>query len=281
MPTDLPDDLEVCRIGVADISRGMELVSMAGWNQQPRDWEMMLRIGAGYGIRSRSGRLLATSVMLPLRPVIGWIGMVLVDEAARRRGLATRLLANAIALARTERLVPMLDATPVGREVYTKLGFAEVVGITRWRGCGAVEPPRMAMIEGPPDMTPGYQVDLLAFGGSRAAMLADLAGRPGALLMRLPDGRGYLWSRAGRTATQIGPVLAAKPEDGLALCAATLDRAAGPVILDVPDRETGLIEMLAARGFKPERPFQRMALGAPHPIALGAGMRVTAGPELG
>jgi GNAT superfamily N-acetyltransferase len=282
VPTELADDLEICPIGVADIPRGMELVAMAGWNQTSPDWEMMLRIGVGHGIRSRDGRLLASSVMLPFRPGIGWIGMVLVDEAVRRQGIATRLLTNAIVVARAEGLVPMLDATPAGREVYTRLGFTEMARLARWRGKGAAQPARATVATcGPAGMTAAHQADLLAFGGSRAALLAELAERPGAILMCLPDSHGYLFSRAGRTATQIGPVLAATAEDGVALCAAALDRISGPVILDVPDRETALTEFLEARGFTPERPFHRMRLDAPRPPALGAAMRVTAGPELG
>jgi GNAT superfamily N-acetyltransferase len=266
-----------------DIGRAMELVRMAGWNQTEPDWRMMLAAGGGYGIGDEGGRLLASSMVLPYAPGIGWIGMVLVDEAARRRGLATRLLRNAIGRIEEAGLVPMLDATPAGREVYLGLGFHDLDGISRWRGVGGLSAPAPADGGAPMDdaaADAGIGADAENFGAGRRWLLDDLRSRPGALALALPAGDGWLWSRAGRTATQIGPVLSSNPDNAIALCGAALDRIAGPVLLDVPDRETGLASFLQARGFTIERSLMRMARGN-SPSTLGGSMRVIAGPELG
>jgi hypothetical protein len=243
---------------------------------------MLLELGQGYGIRDDDQRLVASSVVMPYRPKFGWIGMVLVDEAMRRQKLATRLLGNAIAVLRDAGLVPMLDATPAGREVYIQLGFGEREPINRWRGTGAASTSGGGKEDRATAATDaGLALDEFAFGASRRLLLADFMARPEALTLSLPGGRGQLWSRAGRTATQIGPVVAHSAEDAVALCAMALDRIEGPVLLDVPDREASLAIMLSERGFNIERSFVRMGLGAPIPSTLGDAMRVIAGPELG
>ena len=269
----------------ADVPRGMELVQMAGWNQTEDDWAIMLKVGSGYGIHDEVGTLLASSIVISYPPQVGWIGMVLVDEAARRKGHASRLLEHVIAVLRADGLVPMLDATPAGREVYRKLGFTDVAPISRWRGVASgssratKSPPARLNLS---KLAAAVAMDARAFGTPRTALLSDFSARPGAVTLALPDGRGALWSRAGRTATQIGPVVAESVDDAQALCAMALDDIRGPVLLDVPDRETVLAAMLSTRGFTVERPFIRMAAGASsHLLTLGAAMRVVAGPELG
>lgn len=266
-----------------DIPRAMELVHMAGWNQTEPDWRMMLAAGEGYGIEDDRGRLLASSVVLPYAPGMGWIGMVLVDEQARRRGLATRLLRKAIARIEEMGLVPMLDATPAGREVYLGLGFRNIDGISRWRGMGRLSSSAQAngaVPMGAEAAETGIAADAEAFSANRGWLLGDLRSRSGALSLATPAGGGWLWSRAGRTATQVGPVLASSSYDAIVLCAAALDRIEGPVLLDIPDREAALASFLKARGFSIERSLTRMALGE-SPSTLGGSMRVIAGPELG
>lgn len=262
-----------------DIPAGMELVRSAGWNQTEADWRYMLAAGQGFGIEDGDGRLVASSVVLPYPPDIGWIGMVLVAPEARRRGLATRLMHNAIATIRAAGRMPMLDATPAGREVYAALGFRDLEAIGRWRGMarglGSSVPVMSDALA-----ARGHEAAARAFGADRGRLLDDLRGRPGAIALALPDGRGWLWSRAGRTATQLGPLVAPEPADAITLCTAALDTIEGPVIIDVPDREAGLTCFLADHGFSLERKLTRMALDG-SPATLGPTTRAIAGPELG
>src|SRR5690606_23401290 len=129
-------DLALTPLTLADIDAGMALVIEAGWNQISADWRFMLSAGHGTGVRDGAGRVVATSVVLPYRPSIGWIGMVLVAGEYRKRGFATGLLRQAIEYCQAAQLAPMLDATPAGREVYRRLGFSDGETIERWRGDG-------------------------------------------------------------------------------------------------------------------------------------------------
>ena len=180
-----------------DIPAAMTLASSSGWNQIDDDWSMMLRLGRGYGVRDDGGRLIASSMIMPYGPSIGWIGMVLVDATMRRRGLASRLLSNAIAELQRSRMIPMLDATPAGREVYLKLGFTDIAPISRWRGNGSgsagadVQADQAALAE-------AMKADAMAFGVSRRA----LAARNGGPVRRThPD--TFQWT--GRTLVAPGP----------------------------------------------------------------------------
>jgi GNAT superfamily N-acetyltransferase len=251
----------------------MALVREAGWNQTEADWSRMLRLGRGFGIRDEGGAVIASSVIMPYAG-LGWIGMVLVHGPYRRRGLATRLLAHAIERLRDRSLVPWLDATPAGRPVYAALGFAAVAPIERWRGQGRGKGGTDALSE--EELAGAEALDALALGGRRPGLLRAIAASPGSFALR---GAGYVFARPGRTATQIGPLLAAG--DAAPLLERALDVADGPVLLDLPCRETALADLLKARGFSVERPFTRMALGAPAGIDMGPALRVIAGPELG
>lgn len=258
---------------VDDIDDGMALVAEAGWNQTPADWRFLLTAGHGVGLRDDAGRAVGTSVVLPYRPGIGWIGMVLVAGGYRKRGIASRLLRAAIEHCRQEQLTPMLDATPAGREVYRRLGFADGQAIERWRGAGA----GAGMPAGQVDVELATKLDRDAFGADRRGLLADLAVRAGAPLFQRDV--SVLLGRAGRTATQLGPLLAPDGSAALALCDRAIDAIAGALLIDVPEHERGLRGLLAARGFVVERAFTRMSLGIAAPMSEA--MRAIAGPELG
>jgi hypothetical protein len=156
------------------------------------------------------------------------------------------------------------------------MGFRPVENLMRWRGAGGGGPVAPA--------EPGFaaavsELDGEAFGADRGAILSDLASRPAPVAER--SASGYLLSRAGRTATQLGPLVARDGATAVALLARGLDAAAGTVVVDVPERATAVAEHLAARGFAPERPFVRMALGRDAIGGEPALVHAIAGPELG
>lgn len=262
-----------------DIARGMELVSTVGWNQTPDDWAMMLRLGEGFGLRKPDGVLAATSIILSYPPHTGWIGMVIVEPNWRNKGLATCLLDNAVARIESIGSIAMLDATPDGREVYRRIGFGDFATLTRWRGRarGMGEEP----VEESKSLDIGEAARIASeiTGVDRSALLVDLAVRGG--FWALPREQGFLWARPGRTATHLGPLIAHRDEDVLALLDRALDRLSGPVLLDVPDTQNLLTQFLVAHGFVCERSFHRMARTSRGGLSLSSALRVTAGPELG
>ena len=123
------------------------------------------------------------------------------------------------------------------------------------------------------------RLDRNAFGGSRSALLADVAAR-GAPGVVDRDGGGFALSRAGRIAHQIGPVVA--PNEGAAI--ALFDRLQGalhtPAFIDIPDIHRDFTRHVQAAGFTRQRPFKRMKRGT-HPLQGPKAMFALFGPELG
>jgi GNAT superfamily N-acetyltransferase len=269
------------RLGVADSSAAAELSDEAGWNQTAEDWALMIRLGCAFGVPGRGGRIVATALALPYPPRFGWISMVLVHGPYRRRGLATRLLERSVAELSERSLVPFLDATPAGQAVYERHGFGAVSALTRWRGFGRGRAQRALPRLAGSDLGALGELDEAAFGADRSQVLADLLRRGSPVALRDPAGEGFLLSRAGRAAAHVGPVVARETETALALLEDALDAITGPVLIDVPDRETAFADLLRRRGFEPERPYVRMALGRETGFGDEALVRAIAGPELG
>lgn len=270
-------DAPIDVLGEDDVEAALALSEEAGWNQVAADWLLMLRLGRGFAVRD-DGRLVATAVTLPYPPVFGWVSMVLVHTPYRRLGIATRLVERATAALTGARLLPVLDATPAGAEVYGRMGFRPVGNLLRWRGTGGAA---TAAARGS-DVGDGVQeLDRAAFGADRGVVLTDLWERPAPVTELAAGGDGYLLSRAGRTATQLGPLVARDASTAAGLLAQGLDAVAGAVVVDVPEQAAGIAAQLAGRGFAPERPFVRLALGRDAIAGTPALIYAIAGPELG
>jgi GNAT superfamily N-acetyltransferase len=289
-------------LGEADLEGGLALVREVGWNQVAADWRIFLELGAAHGLSTPSGRLVATAATLPYGGRFAWISMVLVSADFRQRGLATRLMQHAIDALRTRGLVPILDATPAGREVYARIGFQDCWGLERLMLPGAQgasglpgpgAPGAMALIaRAGCAVTPLTDADwgeLVAFdspgfGADRSQVLSRLRSRlPQSAFVARRDGAvcGYALARDGRTATQIGPVCAEDEETAIALLAAALGTVRTPVTLDLACRHGATGAWLREFGFTMQRSFTRMALGQARAFDDGYRIVAAAGPELG
>jgi GNAT superfamily N-acetyltransferase len=280
----------------------MALSVAAQWNQNEADWRGMLARGRGWGVwaMNAEGRdeLAASTVVLPYEDRFAWISMVLVLPAWRGRGFARRLLEVALDDLARRGLTPVLDATPAGHPVYVRQGFVDSWGFARWRRPAG-------MLDSAPAMAPHdatlrplrdddwpaiVALDAPAFGASRLPLLRGLAARLPAVAWVAAEGarlRGIVFGREGRTASQIGPLVAEDGDTARGLLQAALHSmvAVGEgrlptVVVDLRDDQPAIRSWLQALGFAPERPFTRMVRGAAAP---GDPRRVVlvAGPELG
>jgi GNAT superfamily N-acetyltransferase len=303
----------------ADLSGCVALSRAADWNQNEADWRMMLAMGRGWGIdigtdarataAARGGQdnpdgdqrrapvLAASALVIPYpalpgaaAPVTGcaWVSMVLVLPQFRRRGLATRLLREALAYLRDQGSVPVLDATPAGYPVYLQEGFEPAWGFRRYRRAAvsldpdAADAPRTRRIV-ESDWPAILALDAPAFGADRSRLLRALALRmPSAARVAEAEGRvsGFILGRDGLEACQLGPLIARDAGTAQILIDDVLDAVAGPVQVDLADRHLELLQGLVARGFLLQRPFTRMAHGAAAP-GDPSQVVLVAGPELG
>ena len=279
----------------AHLEGALRLTRAAHWNQNAADWRLMLALGRAWGITAADGTLVASTLVLPFREGtdagggFAWVSMVLVLPDHRRQGHASRLLRRATAWLQSERLTPLLDATPAGHAVYVQEGFLDTWGFARHALTGAFTAPaaspevRVRPLERR-DWPALAALDRPAFGADREAVLRALAARlPEAAWVAEHQGRlvGFLLGRDGHEARQLGPLVATHPSAAKALLSAALARVAVPVYLDLAEREAALRDWLASGGFVFQRPFTRMVRGAARAPGDAARVVLVAGPELG
>lgn len=281
--------LETLEASAAD--RAMALSAEIGWNQTADDWRLMIEAGRAVGLRGKRGRLVATALVLPLGAEFAWISMVLVSDSHRRRGIATELLGQCVAEIEGRGLVPGLDATPAGREVYRPLGFVDVLETRRLHAPALTRAASRPMVAGlsvramaEADVEAVIAFDGPRFGGERGFLLRHLfARRPGDAWIAERDGAiaGYALARDGRQCHHLGPVVAVDEAVAMALSDAALDRIEGPVQVDTASAHGAFNAGLARRGFTPRRLYTRMLKGRARAFGDAGQIFAIAGPEFG
>jgi GNAT superfamily N-acetyltransferase len=276
-------------LGVRDAAAAFRLSSEAGWNQTEADWRQMLQAGSSFA-QAAPGGLIATTLVLPYGEQIAWIAMVLTDAGWRGRGLASDNLRRAVELCRRRGWLAGLDATPSGREVYEPLGFRETFGLHRFATAapGRLAPRRRDLAVRPlvtmVDVDAVVAMDAQVFGAERRQLLTYFRRvQPERCLIAEARGRlaGFVCARPGRIATQLGPIVADGPAAARALLVQALGGIDGPVVIDVPDEQTGFIELLDELGFAPSRSFTRMVLDDASEPGEPERCFAIAGPEFG
>jgi GNAT superfamily N-acetyltransferase len=270
------EPIDIVELGVGDAQAGLVLSTEASWNQNEADWRFFLSRGLVFGLRDGS-RLVATAALLPYSANNAWISMVLVTPRWRRRGVATRLVDACLSAATLRGLTPWLDATPAGASVYGPLGFTPVLQLRRLR----LEKP-MKIRTAQPLSIGGIDAliarDTSTMGFDRSALLFEFGSRPGSRIVSDTDSIALV--RDGRTARHIGPLLADRADQALALVDAIVGSEPGPWLIDAVHAQDEFLGGLVATGWNIERPFQRMRFG-PAPVSPAQLPFAVAGPEFG
>ncbi|MEX2141942.1 MAG: GNAT family N-acetyltransferase [Pirellulales bacterium] len=260
---------------VADVSLGMRLKEQAGWNQVEADWRRFLAMQPdGCFVAELDGAPVGTAVGCVFG-LVAWVAMVLVDEAVRGRGIGRALVEHAVSFvegqgARSVRL----DATPLGRPVYEKLGFVPQFELTRYaatldpRSCqphaslATQASLRLALQD---DYEAIFALDYAATYSDRRKFLALLFNeRPAQVYVvdRERQVEGYLTIRHGSAAVQLGPCIA-NAEAGERLFGDACRRLAGArVYLDVPCSHDRAVRLADSAGLEVQRTLTRMCRGA-------------------
>ena len=274
-----------------DIAQGMRLKTIAGWNQTEEDWRLFLTLSPrGCTVAVHGDRVVGTVTTVRYGE-LSWIGMLLVDPAFRRGGIGTRLMQRAIESLRDSRTV-RLDATPAGKGLYERLGFQSEGTLGRMTNdclpalSGHTPEVCTVTAEG---FTAIAALDRRVFGADRTPLLRALwkrALKAGHRTSWQAVGQGstcaYCMGRRGTHFYQIGPLVAGRAADAIALCRAVIGELAGQAaVIDVPEGQHELLDWLCGLGFVEQRSFTRMCLGSSvQPQALDRQFAI-AGPEFG
>jgi GNAT superfamily N-acetyltransferase len=286
-----PGGIAIRPMGAGDISDGMRLVSLAGWNQTEDDWRIFLEApGSGGYVAVHDGRVVGSVAALSYDEDLGWVGMMLVDPAFRRIGIGRLLLQRAVDHLASCRAIK-LDATPAGEPLYASMGFVGESHLHRLTH--RCLPPLPHPATEAPDLRPiddaawpgVLALDHSLMSGDRVNLLRALAANDpnrAWCLVRAGKVEGFCFGRHSTNYHQVGPIIAARLEDAIVLARAALSGLAGrPVVLDVPDAQPEFVRWLADLGFVKQRPFLRMVYGQAPVAAPQDRLFAICGPEFG
>jgi ribosomal protein S18 acetylase RimI-like enzyme len=273
-----------------DVLSALSLCRSAGWNQLSRDWEIFLAL-APRGNRvclNEDGNVVGTVTTIRYGDHFAWIGMVLVDPAHRRKGIGSGLLDQALNVLNDAKCV-RLDATPEGRQVYTKLGFEDEYQLSRMVVKSAdlkklITSSRVTDLTAQ-DLEALRSEDNKVFGADRASLLSWMRdGRPDLAFKVVNKDRieGFCLGRSGYNNTHIGPVVANSLNVAQELVTTALQRIGSKgIILDVTHHNDKWRAWLQSLGFSELRPFIRMYRGTNHNPGVPENQFAILGPEFG
>ena len=256
-------------ITAADAAAGHALTQQAGWPHRPEDWQQLIALGEGV-VMEEAGRLSGCALGWRWGSSAATIGLVVVDQQARGRGIGRKLMQALIT--RFAGCTLRLHATEMGKGLYAQLGFRECGQVWQYQTAALAAPPAIAL---PPALSlePACSAacaelctsDWQATGLQRARLLQQLL--PGSVLARDAQGiQGFASLRRFGRGWTIGPVIARDGSVAQALVATLLQTLTGQFVrLDTPD--AGLAEWLATLGLQ--------QVDAPHIMVHGTPWRPT------
>ena len=292
----LPEGLLQRPAQLSDVEQLLALSIEAGWNQTVADWRLLLDCaGVDTNISVwQDERPIASALAVNYGDRFAWICMVLVAAAWRSQGIATYLLRTLINNLIKQGIIAGLDATPAGRAVYQPLGFEEVYSVSRLQAhCKPILNNAM-QIEGliiqpldSTDMAALSHWDTEIFGAKRRKILQTLQQRLPQCAHIARNGKGeimgYILGRDGRTAAQLGPLVALDDYIARSLLVVALKELDNTeaVLIDIPDSQQNWLVFLQQLGFCKQRSFSRMLLKRQQPLDKPSNVFALTGPEFG
>ena len=237
----------------ADLKALMRLKDAAGWNQTEGDWLRLMQLEPHgcFGI-DVDGQLAASATVVCYARQLAWIGMVLTIPEHRGKGLAKALVERCLKY--SGKRITRLDASDMGKPLYTSMGFVEGCAIERWlRQPAPCDRPYLNV-----EPRQNYPLDTEVCGVDRQDLLMALS-----MYESTGLGRGYAFGRPGTTAAYFGPCSAESSDDAQDLLRWFLNNhQEDQVFWDLfPDNKAAR-HLAHEHGFVPERRLTRMVLRA-------------------
>jgi GNAT superfamily N-acetyltransferase len=249
-----------------DIPAALDLCRTAGWNQLHADWSRIIDCEPdGCFVAEIDHQLVGTVTTTRYGTDLAWIGMMLVHEDYRRRGIASDLINKSLEYLRQQQVRCIkLDATPTGKDVYERLGFQCEWSFHRWIRDAAVIDARTegdlaGRSESVDPLTSAHlELDRIAFGAERSGWLERLA--RGSYVCSHPDGFGMI--RRGYLADYLGPLVAGNGDVARKIVTELLEQSAATLFWDVPQANQDAADIAKSLGFQPVRDLTRMWTGS-------------------
>ena len=201
-------DPAIVRFTPQHLGGAVRLSREAGWPHRPEDWQLALTVSEGFVAIGDTGAVVGTILLTAYGRDCATINMVIVDRAARGRGLGRRLMDAALDLAGD--LPLRLVATDEGLPLYERLGFRATGTIVQHQGVvSEVAPPETTEDAAAADIPAIAVLDRMAFGADRGALIERLAAVGAfAVIRRGGQVAGYAAMRSFGRGEVVGPVVA-------------------------------------------------------------------------
>ncbi|MGA0609694.1 GNAT family N-acetyltransferase [Caldimonas sp. KR1-144] len=252
----------------ADLEAAHALSAELRWPHRPADWEQVFRFAEGL-VAERDGEIVATGLRWRFGDRHATIGLVIVAPACQGRRIGHRLMTAL--LEGLEDHTVLLHATPEGRGLYERLGFARTGELRQHQGT-ALPAPLVALDPGWRLRPAGHNdaqalrfLDAAARGMPRDALVDELFASAEAtvVLDHEEQPRGFAMLRRFGRGHAIGPVVAPDAQSAKALIAHLAGLSAGRFVRIDIDFDSGLAEWLEDLGLLRVDAPTTMVRGAP------------------
>jgi GNAT superfamily N-acetyltransferase len=255
--------VEVREMTPAHVEPVARVASGAGWPNLSRHFAFFVRHPRCRAVVALEGGEAIGAACGAANGHAGWVGLVVVSGAHRRRGLGTaltRAVMEVLLQAGCRTLI--LTATQMGRPLYERLGFEVETFYQGYEAPGLPPAPTRGSMRpyGAEDLPAVRDLDRWATAEDRSALLDSFP--EGHLL---EDGRGGARGYHARVPWGGGPVIAASLEAGLGLLDLQRRRAGpdGTVRAWLTEENAAGREAIERNGFGKLRRLPRMVLGEP------------------
>jgi GNAT superfamily N-acetyltransferase len=268
----------------AELALVLDWAAAEGWNPGLEDAAAFRAADPdGFFVTERDGAPVAAISVVNLDPGFAFLGLYICRPEWRGQGIGMALWQHALRHAGNRTIG--LDGVAAQQANYAKSGFARTGATRRLEGTVGHEDSADIRRMTPADLPALLALDETANGYARPAFLSawvqPLETRRTLVLEEAGSAAGFATIRRCRSGAKIGPIVAPDAAAALRLirAAAGLFPDTGPVIVDVPDSnlalgqlldEAGMVETFAtARMYKGASPRAASILHAPATLELG------------
>jgi len=247
----------------------MDLKNAEGWNQVEDDWLFFLSLNRELCLVAYIDKqIVGTVTAIDYNGEVAWIGMMLVNQSFRNRGIGSSLLRAILDKLGYCKSIK-LDASPLGNPVYRKYGFLEELELQRLIAkklipCSENVSETYIQHASEKDLKDIIEFDRTVFGTSRLRMIVFLIRqRSREWWIAKKQGRviGIVGLKQGMLYHHIGPLYAESLDLAQNLIIKSIRGIEGlSVIMDIHVGKSEFREWLQPLGFESQRPFHRMYL---------------------
>jgi GNAT superfamily N-acetyltransferase len=257
------------------------LIARQGWNGGRHDPETFAAADPeAWLIAEVDGTPVGVTLATAWNDAFGWIGVYLVDQDHRGRGIGFALFTRAL-----ERLAPRsvgLDGDPAQQANYRRSGFVDVHPNTRWHGPAGAWGAAPAGVLRVADVSFDDLValDARAVGSERRGLLQAWIDQPEAVSVAVVDDgvTGFATARPASDGWRIGPVHALGAGAASAAIAGAVAHLSPDTTcwFDTPDPNEEALVLLGNRGYESSPTSGRMARGSRAPADVSVAFALMA-----